>query len=109
MAVTDLNGDGRPDLAYYGEPKELVVLYNEGTNTWSTPKRWPIEDGQLTPNAMTADDLNGDGRRDLDVHLVRLELDQRLAGHDGVAFLLQPLGDARIHDRLADFGNDNVG
>ena len=65
MTVTDLNGDGRPDIAYYGEPKELVVLYNEGKGNWSTPKRWPIEDGQLTPNAMTADDLNGDGRTDL--------------------------------------------
>jgi len=41
------------DIAYYGEPKELVVLYNQGTNTWSAPKRWPIEDGQLVPNAGT--------------------------------------------------------
>ena len=32
MVVTDLNGDGRPDIAYYGDPKELVVLYNQGTN-----------------------------------------------------------------------------
>jgi len=39
------------DLAYYGEPKELVVQYNEGTNGWGSPKRWPIDDGQLTPNA----------------------------------------------------------
>ncbi len=65
LVVTDLNGDGRPDIAYYGEPKELVVLFNEGNATWSTPRRWPIEDGQLTPNAMAADDLNGDGRTDL--------------------------------------------
>src|SRR5262245_56244029 len=42
LAVADLNGDGRPDLAYYGEPKELVVLYNQGSNNWSAPKRWPI-------------------------------------------------------------------
>jgi len=65
LVVTDLNGDGRPDLAYYGEPKELVVIYNHGTNGWSAPKRWPIEDGQLSPNALTAGDLNGDGRTDL--------------------------------------------
>jgi hypothetical protein len=28
LVVADLNGDGKPDLAYYGEPKELVVQYN---------------------------------------------------------------------------------
>src|SRR5579864_7719522 len=39
LVVADLNGDGRPDIAYYGEPKELVVLYNQGTNGWSAPKR----------------------------------------------------------------------
>ena len=65
LVVADLNGDGRPDLAYYGDPKELIVIYNQGTNGWSEPKRWPIEDGQLTPNALVAGDLNGDGRTDL--------------------------------------------
>src|ERR1043166_6456419 len=65
LVVADLNGDGRPDLAYYGEPKELVVQYNQGTNGWSSPKRWPIEDGQLTPNALASGDVNGDGRTDL--------------------------------------------
>ncbi len=66
LAVADLNGDGRPDLAYYGDPnKELVVLYNQGTNGWSAPKRWPLEDGQLTPNGLCTGDLNGDGRTDL--------------------------------------------
>jgi hypothetical protein len=29
------------------------------------PKRWPIEDGQLSPNALSSGDLNGDGRPDL--------------------------------------------
>ncbi len=65
LAVADLNGDGRPDLAYYGDPKELIVLYNQGTNGWSAPKRWPIEDGQLSANALCTGDLNGDGRTDL--------------------------------------------
>ena len=65
LAVTDLNGDGRPDIAYYGEPKELVIQYNQGTNGWSAPKRWPIEDALLTPYAIATGDLNGDGRTDL--------------------------------------------
>ncbi len=62
LVVADLNGDGRPDLAYYGEPNELIVQYNEGTNNWSTPKRWPIDDGILSANALVAGDLNGTGR-----------------------------------------------
>src|SRR6266567_9410155 len=65
FVVADLNGDKRPDIAYYGEPKELVVQYNQGTNGWSSPKRWPIEDGQLTANALASGDINGDGRTDL--------------------------------------------
>jgi hypothetical protein len=65
MAVADLNSDGRPDIAYYGEPRELIVLLNEGTNQWSAPRRWLIEDVQITPNAMTTGDLNGNDRTDL--------------------------------------------
>ena len=65
LAVADLNGDGQPDLAYYGDPRELIVLYNQGTNGWSTPKRWPIDDGQLSVNGLCTGDLNGDGRTDL--------------------------------------------
>jgi hypothetical protein len=65
MVVADLNGDGRPDIAFYGDAKDLEVIYNQGTNGWSEPKRWHIVDGQLNPNALTAGDLNGDGRTDL--------------------------------------------
>jgi hypothetical protein len=65
LLVTDLNSNGRPDIAYYGEPKEFVVHYNLGTNGWSAPKRWPIDDAQVTANGLAAGDLNGDGRTDI--------------------------------------------
>ncbi|MCD6052042.1 MAG: repeat protein, partial [Verrucomicrobia bacterium] len=65
IVVSDLNGDKKPDIAYYGEPKELVLLLNDGKKSWSAPKRWPIDDGQLTPNGLTHGDINGDKRDDL--------------------------------------------
>ncbi len=65
LVVADLNGDGRPDIAYYGEPKELVAQFNQGTNGWSAPRRWPLEDGLLDANALASGDLNGDERTDL--------------------------------------------
>jgi hypothetical protein len=65
MAVTDLNGDGRPDIVFYGDAKDLTVLYNQGTNGWSDPKTWHIEDGRMDPNALVTGDLNDDGRADV--------------------------------------------
>ena len=65
MAVTDLNGDGRPDLVFYGDGKDLEIIYNQGTNGWSDPKRWHIEDGRMDANALTTGDLNGDGPTDI--------------------------------------------
>ena len=92
LVVADLNGDGRPDIAYYGEPKELVVQYNQGTNGWSSPKRWPIEDGQLTPNALASGDINGDGRTDLvllgenNVYLLAQNADHSLAEPEKIPY-----------------------
>lgn len=65
LEVVDLNGDGRPDIAYYGEPKELVIHYNEGGKTWALPKRIHIRDGQLNMNGLVHGDLNADRRTDL--------------------------------------------
>ena len=65
LIVGDLNGDGRPDLAFFGDGKDLEVIYNLGTNHWGDPKRWHIEDGQLSPNALAEGDIDGDGRTDL--------------------------------------------
>lgn len=62
LAVVDVNGDGRPDLVFFGDAHDLEVIYNQGTNGWSDPKHWHIDDGRLDANALTTGDLNGDGR-----------------------------------------------
>jgi hypothetical protein len=65
LAVVDLNGDGRPDLVYFGDGKDLEVRYNLGTNGWSEPKKWHFEDGRMDANALATGDLNGDGLTDV--------------------------------------------
>ncbi|HEV2692435.1 MAG TPA: VCBS repeat-containing protein [Verrucomicrobiae bacterium] len=65
LATVDLNGDGKPDLLYFGETKDLIVRYNLGTNGWTEPKRWHLDDGRLDANALAVGDLNGDGLADI--------------------------------------------
>lgn len=65
LATVDLNGDGKPDLCYFGETKDLIIRYNLGTNGWSEPKRWHLDDGRLDANALATGDLNGDGLTDI--------------------------------------------
>lgn len=65
LVLADVNGDRRPDIIYFGEPRELVVLYNEGQFSWSAPKRFLLDEGLLNANALAAGDLNGDGRTDV--------------------------------------------
>lgn len=65
LVVADLDGDKRPDIAYFGVPKELLVQYNQKDGSWSSPRRWSLDDGLLDPNALATGDLNGDGREDL--------------------------------------------
>jgi len=111
LVVTDLNGDGRPDIAYYGEPKELILIYNQGTNGWSAPKSWPIEDGQLGPNALTSGDLNGDGREDLvllaenHAYVIKQGADHTLGEPEKVP-LSSPVRSVQVLDVNADGRND---
>jgi len=64
LAVDDFNGDGKPDLAYYGDPPELEVVY-QGESWDAGKKSYPIRDGFKSPYALQTADLNSDGRMDL--------------------------------------------
>lgn len=64
LAIADLDGDQRPDLAVAAGGAELELLYNRGTdfNAW-TRAALPAQ----TPLSVAAADLNRDGRTDLAV------------------------------------------
>lgn len=121
LAAADLNSDGRVDLAYFGEPKELVIQFNQGTNGWSQPRRWPLDDGALDYNALTTGDINGDGRADLlllaekHIYLLRQQADGTLGEPDrlpytGIVKAIQVLdlnGDGRKDLLFVNWDNAN--
>jgi hypothetical protein len=65
MLLQDLNGDGRPDLVYYGDPKELVVVLRTATGWSDAPQKFTNVDARPSARCLGAGDLNGDGRADL--------------------------------------------
>ncbi|HTM20791.1 MAG TPA: FG-GAP-like repeat-containing protein [Kofleriaceae bacterium] len=71
VVVTDLNGDGRPDLAalqetYWLADDELVVFLNQSAEpgTLAFSAAWSFA-GPATPTALAVGDLDADGRPDL--------------------------------------------
>jgi hypothetical protein len=63
--VGDFNGDGKPDLVFYGTPAEVEILFNEGQGRFGNPRR--ISTGEATERAaaLTVGDFDQDGRDDL--------------------------------------------
>ena len=61
----DFNGDGKPDLVFYGTPAEVVILFNEGAGRFGNPKRISTGEGAERASALTVGDLDQDGRDDL--------------------------------------------
>jgi hypothetical protein len=63
--VTDLDGDGKPDLVVAnGSDNTVSLLRNIGGGTFAAKVAYPTGMG---PNSVVAADLNGDGKPDLAV------------------------------------------
>lgn len=73
LLVGDLNGDGRADLIYTGEPQALTIRYQQADGTWTEKKVTEAPAPIQFVGSMKITDLNGDGRMDL-VVLGRKEL-----------------------------------
>ena len=61
----DFNGDGKPDLVFYGTPAEVEILFNEGKGHFGSPKKINTGDAVQRSAALTVGDLDQDGRDDL--------------------------------------------
>ncbi len=61
----DFNGDGKPDLIFYGTPAEVEILFNEGKGHFGSPKKINTGDAVQRPAALAVGDFDQDGRDDL--------------------------------------------
>jgi hypothetical protein len=92
LALGDLNGDGRLDLAVanYGDPLlgdgTISVFLGDGDGTFSAATPYPT--GAAGPQAVAIGDLNGDGRLDLAVAHATNRISV-LLGNVGGGFLTQ--------------------
>jgi len=83
LAVHDLNGDGRDDIALLTGTRLMVLLQTQ-PGEWAEPQNYALGEGGCA--GLNSTDLNGDGRADLfytapegDALLVRLQ-------HEGTTF-----------------------
>ena len=61
----DFNGDGKPDLVFYGTPAEVEILFNEGPGRFGSSKRVNTGEAMESPGALAVGDIDQDGRDDL--------------------------------------------
>jgi VCBS repeat protein len=65
LATGDFTGEGRTDLAWFGDDNRLVIAAGQPDGTFARAREWKIEEGSSARAALAAADLNGDGRSDL--------------------------------------------
>ena len=65
LQVGDFDGDGRADLAYYGNPAGLEILHNRGNGRFGDARKINTGDAIEGSGALSVGDLDRDGRDDL--------------------------------------------
>ena len=64
--VTDLNGDGEPDIVVSNDAADTVsVLFGDGQGGFGSPTTFPLNGGSYSTYTIAAADLNGDGKPDI--------------------------------------------
>jgi len=65
LRVADLTADGLPDLVFFGDPPEVVLLPGRGDGTFGDAVTRRVHDGMVLPGGIDVADMNGDGRLDV--------------------------------------------
>ncbi len=82
LAIADLNGDGRNDLAFVGDSGKLTVAFRGTKGGYSDRVRFDLDELSNVAQAVRCGDLDGDGRTDLLV-LGKKTTQRFLQGADG--------------------------
>lgn len=65
MAIADLTGDGRSDIVFFGEPREVVILPGKPEGGFGPAMGTRAPDGDPRGGGLTVGDFNSDGRADV--------------------------------------------
>ena len=65
MAVADFTADRRPDIVFFGEPKEVVILPGKPDGTFGPAQGTRAPEGNPRNGGLTVGDFNHDGRADV--------------------------------------------
>lgn len=108
LAAADLNGDGRPDIAYTNNQGKLVLRFQAENQSWNEKREIEVGDTLPYGETLLATDINQDGRADL-VLLTKKNLHLLIQGKPGSNFEHSrlPLADAETYGlRAADIDGD---
>ncbi len=65
LQAGDFDGDGKADLAFYGNPAGLEILYNKGGGKFADVRKINTGEALEAAGALSVGDLDRDGRDDL--------------------------------------------
>ncbi|MFO1045199.1 MAG: VCBS repeat-containing protein [Planctomycetaceae bacterium] len=90
VALGDFNGDGRTDIAYFGNPDQLVIRFQPEKGEWTEKTQQRVPDVAPTPWFLTAGDLDSNGLDDLVI----------LGKHETIVFYQQVKGTLALPKKL---------
>jgi len=105
LAVSDLNGDGLPDVALSATAEDIAVYINNGNGTLAFPVAYPVNYGR----GLSIADVNGDGRPDmLSADGPSNTVSVLLGNGDGTfaTAVTYPTGNYAIHTSISDLNGD---